>query len=635
MSPKSKNTSDKDTLDKLLIGDETCPIPKDDFLSTEQLEHLYGLQREVLESIALEQDTQKTLDKLCIMAENLVPNAIASIMLLNSNDVLNVKAAPSLPPEGILTLNGLKPGPFTGSCGNVIYQKMPVFVTNTQNDKRWDDLQNLVKEFHLGACWSMPVCIKQGEIIGTFALSSFEERVPTLFHRRVLDVCAYIVGIVLKREAQETKLDYLAYYDVLTGIKNRASLVETLEKRVNQEKAFYLLQLGLDRFKIINDSYGHKTGDSLLKKISTRIEQYFLNEDAFFRISGDEFVLLFNPNMNREELNTTINELSNIITSPYIIDEREFNLTASIGVTRFEPRLNNGSELLKETDMAMTIAKSEVNNPEKHVCFLFDEEIRESIKENIWLETELKLAIRQEAFELYYQPIMSSDGQDIVYMEALIRWRHPEKGFIPPDSFIPLAEEIGVISKITNWVVSQAITDLKRWHEQGFRDFKVAINLSGLEFTTQHISQLIALIEAAKLTDYIDFEMTERYLMDKDKKAINLLQQIRQSGIGLSLDDFGTGFSSLSYLKTYPINKIKIDQSLIRDITEDKNDLAITTAIIALSNCLDLTIVAEGVETKAHCDLLQNLGVDLLQGYYFSRPIPFEEMTEKLKINKI
>ena len=633
MSPSSKKTSDKDTLNKAFIGDETCPVSKDDFLSTEQVEHLYGLQREVLESIALEHDTQKTLNKLCIMAESLVPNAVASIMLLNSNDVLNVKAAPSLPPEGILTLNGLKPGPLSGSCGNVIYQKKPIFVTNTLNDKRWDDLQNLIRDFHLGACWSMPVCIKSGEIIGTFALSSFEKRVPTLFHRRVLDVCAYIVGIVLKREAQDNKLDYLAYYDVLTGIKNRASLVDILEKRVNEEQAFYLLQLGLDRFKIINDSYGHKTGDNLLKKISSRIEQYSQNKNAFFRISGDEFVLLLEPNMNRERLKTTINELSNIITSPYVIDEREFNLTASIGVTRFEPSLGNGAELLKETDMAMTIAKSEVNNPEKHACFLFDDDIRESIKENIWLETELKLAINQKAFELYYQPIMSSNGKNIVYMEALIRWNHPEKGFIPPDSFIPLAEEIGIISKITLWVVNQAITDLTRWHQQGFKHFKVAINLSGLEFTTQHISRLIALIEAAQLTDYIDFEMTERYLMDKDKKAIKLLQQIRQSGIGLSLDDFGTGFSSLSYLKNYPINKIKIDQSLIRDITEDKNDLAITTAIIALSDCLDLTIVAEGVETEAHCELLQNLGVDLLQGYYFSRPIPYEEITEKFIVN--
>jgi len=626
----SESFTPQDSMVNPYIGDESCPLIEGDSLSLEQIEHLYQLQREVLESVALENNTQKTLDKLCLMAENLVPNAVASIMLLNSQGVLNVRAAPSVPPEGIEALNGLKPGPGAGSCGNVAYQKKPNFITSTLKDARWSDLQHIAQTFNLRACWSMPVLIDHNQLIGTFALSSFEERVPTLFHRRILDICAYIIGITLKREKQEAQLEYLAYYDVLTGIQNRQALSASLKQSIEENKAFYLLQMGLDRFKIINDSYSHQIGDQLLQEISKRIKDFCNDQNNFFRISGDEFVILFKGNLTRIELQDKTSKIHHLITAPYFLNDIEFNLSVSMGVTQFDPALNNGHDLLKEADMAMTLAKLEKKNSEGKPCFLFDEEIRESIEGSIWLETELKKAIREETFELYYQPVISSSGQKIVYMEALIRWNHPDKGFISPDQFISLAEEIGVISKITLWVLSQAIQDLTQWHQQGLNDFKVAINLSGLEFTKQHITQLIALVETAGLADFIDFEMTERYLLDNNENVIQLLQKIRQAGIGLSLDDFGTGFSSLSYLKTYPINKLKIDQSLIRDITEDKNDLAIATAIVALSNCLDLKIVAEGVETLEHCKILQDLGVDLLQGYYFARPIPMNELTQKL-----
>ncbi|MDA3808148.1 MAG: diguanylate cyclase [Thiomicrorhabdus sp.] len=276
----------------LYQNDPSCPIEANDSVSFAQLELLYQLQRNILEDVALTEGYKSVLRKLCLMAEEMVPNSLASIMLLDDNGLLNVLAAPSIPKEGINALNGLVPGPFGGSCGNTVYCEKPTFVCNILTDEKWQNLRAVAESFGLGSCWSMPVRISEDEIIGTFALTSFEPSSPTVFQRRILDTCAYIVSIILRRHQSDSKLEHLAYHDVLTGLPNRTYLQIAIEELILENEGFSLLMFGLDRFKIINDTHGHDIGDKVLVASANLLKSMLYEGLRLFHISGDEFVLL-------------------------------------------------------------------------------------------------------------------------------------------------------------------------------------------------------------------------------------------------------------------------------------------------------------------------------------------------------
>ncbi len=610
-------------------NDPSCPIEATDSVSFAQLELLYQLQRNILEDVALKEGYKSVLRKLCLMAEEMVPNSLASIMLLDDNGLLNVLAAPSIPKEGVNALNGLVPGPFGGSCGNTVYRKKPTFVCNILTDEKWQNLRALADSFGLGSCWSMPVRISEDEIIGTFALTSFEPSSPTVFQRRILDTCAYIVSIILRRHQSESKLEYLAYHDVLTGLPNRTYLQIAIEELILENEGFSLLMFGLDRFKIINDTHGHDIGDKVLVASANLLKSILYEGLRLFHISGDEFVLLVNKSAKDLSLDEICAKLKILYQTPIQVNELQFYLSGSMGLTYFDPDDPTSLyTLLKQADMAMYEAKRQGGKKMVH----FEAEMAIKVEDSLALEGDIHHALENNEFEVYYQPILNTQTQKFSNLEALIRWNHPVKGVISPLSFISLMEDMGMIHELTEIVVESVLKDLSDWEKQGSDTLKVSINLSGREFNEAQIQSLLTPILVADRAQQIEFELTESYLMSHAEIVLTLLQSIRETGITLSIDDFGTGYSSLSYLKRFPIDKLKIDQSLVRDISDDNSDRAIVSAVVAMGHALGLKVVAEGVETIEHRKILEQQGVELLQGYLFSKPKPKNLVLETLAI---
>ena len=608
------------------LDDPSCPIDENDFVTVEQTESLYQLQREVLESVLLSKDTQQVVNKICLLAEQLVPNAVASVMLLDAGK-LHVHSAPSIDEAGIARLNGLVPGPKAGSCGTAVYTKEPVFVSNTLNDERWASMVPVAEDLGLRACWSVPIKLEDREVIGSFALTSFESRPPSIFHRRILDTCSYLIGISLRRERLEQRLLEMAYYDDLTGLGNRDKLEIDIQRFLEMSTDFVLVLIGLDRFKSINDTYGHGTGDYVLSQVGKRLSSSCGIALGVYRITGDEFAVVVQTGSSPEEIAGLSSAIDAVLMPPLAYNDAEFFIQASKGFAYSLSSEDSFMELIKRADTAMYAAKE--SNDQNYA--VFTPEMAEKVQGQLQLERDLHKAINNDEFEVYFQPIMESDGKKVHSLEALIRWHHPVNGLIPPNIFIPIAEESGIIHKISTIVVDQVLDFLQMLETDEVPLCRISVNISGREFNPTHIYGLMDKIRSKGLSDCFEFEMLESYLMGNAEDVISLLEEVRSTGISIAIDDFGTGYSSLSYLKKFPIDKIKIDQSLIKDIIFDSNDLAITKAVVAIARSLNLKVVAEGVETEEHSTLLSVVGIDFLQGYHFAKPMPRLEAEQYIK----
>jgi len=611
------------------LDDKECPLDSDSKVSFDELEKLYQLQRDVLEGVALGDDYFQVLNKLCRLSEEMVPNSLASIMMLDDSGLLQVLTAPSIPENGVKALNNLAPGPNAGSCGNTVYRQSPTFVSNVLTDEKWKNLRQLAVDFGLGACWSMPVRVDEEKIVGTFALTSFEPRTPNIFQRRLLDTCAFIIGIVVRRLRSEEALDYRIKHDALTGLPNREQLENDVNALMHNNTDFYLLICGLNRFKSINDSHGHDVGDRVLIELSKRMSGLFEESDkVLYRVGGDEFIFVI-PRLNSLPDLVEIEEgLKSVFIDSIKVNQLSFYLSASTGVSKFNPEApTTFYTLMKQADMAMYAAKEKGGQQ----VVKFKPEMSVNVEDSLALEGELYEAIKDNCFEVYYQPIINSRTHKVENLEALIRWNHPVKGVISPLKFISIAEEMGVIQEITKIVLRTVLKDLNTFDEVGLSGIQVSINISGKSFNPTPIDELITKIVKAGRESQIEFELTENYIMSHAEDALLLLANIRRAGISLAIDDFGTGYSSLSYLKQFAVDKLKIDQSLVRDIPEDESDKAIARAVVAVAHSLGLKVVAEGVETEEHKSILEDENVDLLQGYLFSKPQPKSLVIETIK----
>jgi len=443
---------------------------------------------------------------------------------------------------------------------------------------------------------------------------------PNTFQHKLLEMGAQIASIALRRQRLESRVHFLAYHDLLTELKNRVQLEKDVEQRIQEREGepYSLILIGLDRFKAINDAHGHDIGDRVLQSVARCLENFVQGEFPLYRVGSDEFAILFQrKHCDISMVADYVENLVSCIRQVIQVDEHQFYLSASVGIACALEK-KRFYDLMKEADMAMYAAKA---NPNKCYAF-YDETMAQKVSLEAELDRDLHTALEERQFVLYYQPLMDASGEKVCSLEALIRWHHPTKGLISPFQFIPIAEDTGIISQITHWVVEQAISDLKSWHSKGLDQFMISVNLSGQEFNQQQVSSLIEKIQQAGLAPFFEFELTEGYFMGYEESSIELLEMIRTNGISIAIDDFGTGYSSLSYLKRFPVDKVKIDQSLVRDIVEDENDQAIVDAVIAMSHALHLKVVAEGVETEAHQELLEDKGIDYLQGYLYAKPKP-------------
>lgn len=416
----------------------------------------------------------------------------------------------------------------------------------------------------------------------------------------------------------------LAHYDSLTSLPNRVFFNEILNKTINHagrhKKMLAILFIDLDRFKTINDALGHPTGDLVLKEIAHRFTGVLRAGDILARLGGDEFIILLNDITSAKYASPVAEKLLEICAQPVKVSNHEFFITTSIGICIYPTDGTSLEDLQKNADMAMYKAKKSGGG----VYHYFTKEMNTEAHEHIQLEASLRRAINNNEFVLHYQPKLHLADGTICGVEALIRWENPEHGMISPAKFIPLAEETGLIMQIGEWALREACRANKSWQDQGYQPISVAVNLSAKQFRHQDIAQLVSSVLADTGLDpqYLELEITETAVMDNVDLAISKLNDIQKMGVHIAVDDFGTGYTSISYLKQFPISVLKIDQSFIKGIPDNINDLAITSAVIALAHSLNMQVVAEGVETAEQLQYLADHGCDVVQGYYLSRPLP-------------
>jgi diguanylate cyclase (GGDEF)-like protein/PAS domain S-box-containing protein len=437
---------------------------------------------------------------------------------------------------------------------------------------------------------------------------------------------------ITEHKQTEERIEHLANHDVLTGLPNRVLFQERLERALHaanrHEELVGVLFLDLDRFKIINDSLGHRIGDLLLQRVAERVRQCVRESDVVCRMGGDEFVVLLPRVSARSEVERVGRRLVFEMQEPFMLEEREYFVTASVGMSLYPHDGTTAETLLKSSDMAMYHAKEQGRN----ACYVFTPSMNQQAVDRLTLETNLHKAVENNEFVLHYQPQVDTVTGAILGMEALIRWQHPEQGMISPGEFIPIAEETGLIVPIGRWALQTACAQTRAWQEAGWPDLRISVNLSlrqlqdaSLMTDIQRLLRETGL-EAAKL----DLEVTESIAMENVQSTIALMQSLRHHGVTFSLDDFGTGYSSLNYLRELPIDTLKIDRAFIRKITQDSRDVALTANIIGMAHALGLKVVAEGIETQEQRTQLQAMGCDICQGYLFSRPLSAEDFTRLL-----
>lgn len=430
------------------------------------------------------------------------------------------------------------------------------------------------------------------------------------------------------KKANEEILQFV-HYDSLTGLVNRNYFQIMVEKVITEAKEnqyqFAIVFIDLDRFKIINDMHGHGVGDLLLNQASQRIVNSVRKKDIVSRQSSDEFILLL-QDISYEETEKIMNVIIQSFSPSFILDGIEVHCTPSIGISFFPSDGMNAETLIKYADLAMYKAKEKGRNNYQ----FFTKEMNEEISEKLALENELRKALVERQFQVYYQPQLDLETDRIVATEALLRWVHPEKGFISPVDFIPLAEEAGLILPIGEWVLHEACRQTKMWRDQGF-DLSVSVNLSNRQLMNENIVEEVkrVLFQNKLEPQYLTLEITESMAIVNLEDTLHKLKQLQSFGIRISLDDFGTGYSSLSYLSILPINSVKIDKSFIQDI-DNSMKKEIVKSIGNIARSIGLTVVAEGIETEPQSKIIRSLGLEMIQGYYVSRPIPKDEIEEKL-----
>ncbi|MFV0664236.1 putative bifunctional diguanylate cyclase/phosphodiesterase [Denitromonas sp.] len=719
---------------------------EDNQLSREDQSAILTLQQDLLAAIARGDEPLALIDRLCLLEEQLVPGAVASVMRLSDESgTLQVLAAPSIPDEAQARLQNLRPGPGAGSCGNAVFRREPVFVANTFTDPRWAELRSTAVDFNIRACWSMPIYGAGGKVIGSFALSSFAHREPGVFHRRLLEIGAHLIGILLERQAQDTQLRlaarlfetseegivitdahnriqavnpafsrttgyaseeclgrrpsmlssgrhdkafyqrlwgelmrnghwqgeiwnrrkngeiypewlvlsairdpagqitqhvgifsdlteyhasqnrirFLATHDVLTELPNRM----LLEERCGQVVAWArkaghrvaLLFVDVDNLKLVNDSLGHAAGDTLLQSVAQRLRHCVGEKDLVCRQGGDEFIVLLDELPNLEAATSVAQRINDRLGAPYHTDSGELVTSVSIGIAMYPDDGDDFNALLRKADAAMYEAKEAGRNTFRS----HHPEADPDALDELVIRNGLRPALTRDEFALHYQPILSLATGALLGAEALLRWRHPTLGDIPPDRFIRVAELSGHIVSIGEWVLHEACRTAATWpgHE-----LSVAVNLSPLQFRHGSLEGCIAAaLEASGLDGRrLELEITESTLMGDTTLLIEQLARLKALGLRLAVDDFGTGYSCLAYLRRLPVDKLKIDRAFVGDMSEDADDASIVRAIIQMAEGLGVRTTAEGVESAHQHAMLEALGCAEGQGYFYARPMPAE-----------
>ena len=590
-------------------------------------------QAKVLEMIATSAPLEAALDHLVRLIEAQLRGVFGSVLLVDPDQPrLRKGAAPSLAEDYVQTLDGIAIGPVAMSCGTAVYRREPVITADIEHDPLWRTHRDLAIAHGYRACWSTPILSHQGDALGVVAMYSTTARGPTQVETDLIDVAARMAGLAIERKRAEDRIQYMARHDALTGLPNRGVLNDRLSQALlyanRYDRWAAVVFVDLDNFKLINDSLGHKAGDELLKIVASRMTSCVRATDTVVRLGGDEFVIvLFDQTKNADAIADTVQKVRTAITTPLPVGQRNLKITCSLGIAIYPNDGADADTLLAKADAAMYRAKETGRD-----CFQFyTPGVNADAHETLTLLEELRTALAQSQFVLFYQPQVDLRTGHVFAVEALLRWNHPTRGLLPPAKFIPLAEETGMIVEIGDWVLLEACRQNKAWQDVGMPPMTVSVNVSARQWKQKNLAERVAqrLEETGLQAKYLELELTESLIMRDVEQAVSTMKALQALGVHLAIDDFGTGYSSLAALKTFPVRRLKIDKSFIQDLADD-SDKALAAAVISLGKRLHLRVIAEGVETESQLSFLRECDCDEMQGFHFSRPVPAAEIDKLL-----
>jgi diguanylate cyclase (GGDEF)-like protein/PAS domain S-box-containing protein len=583
---------------------------------------LQVLQREVLEALARDVPLGELMNSICSQVEALAPDILCSVIAVDSEGCLRPLAAPSLPPHIAEMIDGAAVGENVGTCGRAAWRGEVIVTPDIATDPAWDGYREPFIALGITACWSTPMLMRDGKVAGTFAFYFADRREPSLWHQQIVDTCVHLCGMAIERNEAKERINQLAYFDTLTGLENRASLRrrvgETLRRDNGRQLRMAFLCVDIDRFKDINDAFGAPVGDSVLAAVGQRLVSYFAYQGVVCRLSGDAFVIAL-KDADRDEAARFARGVIARLLEPIEASGVALPISSSVGIALYPNDAQDIDGLLRHCETAMFETKAQARgtfscyNPDMHVLN----------KERLVLGTALREAIALDQLELAYQPQIDCDSGEVYGVEALARWTHPEYGAVSPARFIPIAEQIGVIEAIGNWAMRTACAQLADWRARGIEVPAVSVNFSPQQFRNPAFcAGVIACLDRYSLkAEDLTIEITEGLMLEETPAVVANVRELAAMGIRLSMDDFGTGHSSLSLLARLPVTELKIDRSFMDRIETDTTAQAVVTAVIRIGQSLKMTLVAEGVETEAQRRFLTALGCTVHQGYLYARPM--------------
>ena len=586
-----------------------------DITETKQLR---SLQQLIMGALADEIPITDIADRLCRRVEEIAPDVVSSLLHIDAGGLVHPLGGPSLPEDYSRALDGVAIGPDIGSCGSAAFYGKAVLATDIDTDPRWQPFKTRPLEVGLRACWSTPIKAKDGRVIGTFAFYFRECRPPSRWHQRIVDACVHLGALAIERKEARAQIARLAYYDMLTGLPNRARLRHLISEAIKAcpaGKHVALAFLDVDNFKDVNDTLGHSAGDELLVEFAQRLRAQIQPGDMLGRLGGDEFVIVL-PNRDAAEASLVASRIIEALAMPLQIGTRQVPMSASIGISIYPDNATDIDTLIQQADAAMYKAKRAGRSTYR----FFSADMNRLAEQRLAHSAALRSAIANDALKLHYQPQIRTIDGAIHGVEALARWHDPVLGEVSPAKFIPLAEECGLIEQIGLWSIREACRQMAEWRKAGLDIPCVSVNLSPINFQNVNLAAAVAeiLADHGLPPEVLMLEITEGVILNERSVAIETMNAIRKLGVGLSLDDFGTGYSSLSRLAHLPIRELKIDRSFMRDVESDPSARAIVTSVVRVGQSLQLTVVAEGVETEGQRNLLTELGCDVIQGFLYA-----------------
>jgi diguanylate cyclase (GGDEF)-like protein len=591
-------------------------------------------QNRILNLVASGADLKMIFTTLAHFVESQSDGGFCSIVALDpKGSHYSFGVAPSLPEGFERAVVGASLAERIGPFAEAIAHGAPVIVRDLADYPPDASLSDFVRGADLHSVSAWPILGSKGQALGALSLYSRRREIPQRLSAHLVGICTDLAGIAIETRWAADRIRHLAHHDDLTGLPNRLLFNYHLPRALGRAQrtggGVGVLFLDLDRFKVINDTLGHDAGDDVLCQVSRHLLECLRATDTLARVGGDEFTLLVEQFDGPQDLAEIAQKLLAATARTLTINGQEYHLSGSIGIAIYPKDGADSASLLKNADIAMYRAKTSGKNNYQ----FYSNDINVHSVERLSLENQLRHAVARREFEVHYQPKINIQSGRLAGAEALVRWRHPQRGLLLPAEFICVAEEVGLISAIGRLVLEAVCGDVRRWRDQGLAPKRVAINLSAQQFADSRLLKDVdsVLRETGCDPHSLEFEITESVVMTSPENALQLLEQIKEHGITVAIDDFGTGHSSLAYLKRFPVDSVKIDYTFIRDIAADPNDLAITKAIIALGHSMGLKVVAEGVETATQLEILRRFGCDEFQGFLHSPGIPSSEFEHQLR----